>query len=67
MRDGGARSGDALDGSAKKECAYSVSAPAEQYSFAVEAVTAGNVTVNRSAVVKLSGSGQTKVDETETQ
>lgn len=52
--------GDSLDGTDKKECVYYVSAPAGQYSLVVEATTDQGITVNRTAVVKLSGSGQKK-------
>lgn len=52
--------GESLDGTVKKECTYSVSAPAGQYNLEVEAVTEDGGVVNRSAFVKLTGNGQTK-------
>lgn len=52
--------GELLDGSAKKECTYSVSAFSGQYSLEVEATTRQGDKIYRSAVVKLNGNGQTK-------
>lgn len=51
--------GESLDGTMKKECTYSASAPAGQYNLVVEATAASGTTVNRTALVKLSGD-QTK-------
>lgn len=52
--------GNTLDGTDKKSCTYSVSAPAGQYSLEVEAEADGGIRVNRSAVVKLSRGSQTQ-------
>lgn len=51
--------GESLDGTTKKECTYSVSVPAGQYNLVVEATAVSGTTVNRTALVKLSGD-QTK-------
>lgn len=49
-----------VDKTGKTEYAYTVSAPAGQYNLEVEARTNEGGVVNRTAVVKLTGNGQTK-------